>query len=107
MSNANTLPSTGFFHVAPLSLVMYSAVAEPTYHACSFVGSTSIACTQASPIGRITLLQLKPATCCGGIVTTGMLNGQVAAAALPHTNRSTKRSTRLIGRSIAYLCIHR
>src|SRR5262245_38066895 len=60
---------------------MYNPLIPPAYHASSFVGSTSMCSMQASPIGRTTLPQLKPATCCGGMVTTGTLNGHVAAVA--------------------------
>lgn len=49
----------------------------PTYHANSFVGSTAMSPRQGSFMGRITAPQLKLSTCCGGNVTTGMLNGHV------------------------------
>src|SRR5436305_6734240 len=72
---------------------MYRPLIPPTYHAWSLVGSTSIDCTHASPIGWMTLLQLKPATCCGGRVTMGMLFGHHPAIAL--AARDVRRRKRI------------
>lgn len=89
-----TCPLSGLVHVMPFVFVMYRPLNPPTYQAASFVGSTAISETQASFIGRTTFPQLKPLAECGASVTTGMLNGQVWAWAMPAKKR--KRSVRRV-----------
>src|SRR5258706_6011169 len=87
-------PPSGWVNDWPPFFVMYRPFWPPTYQASSFAGSRAMLATQASPMGWITEPQLKPPSECGGRVTTGMLNGQVApragrARAITSNARST------------------